>query len=73
MYSIQALWTAPITASPSFTSILSNREYRIRTTWTRIASASAPSPTRPYPHMDLMPLELGFVDMARAWVWRPSG
>jgi benzoylformate decarboxylase len=66
MYSIQALWTAAHHALAVVFVILSNQEYRIlKHNMDTYRQRFGEKPDRPYPHMDLVPPELGFVDLAR--------
>ena len=66
MYSIQALWTAAHHQLPIVFVILSNREYRVLKHNMDIYRARFDAQSnRPYPHMDLVNPQLGFVDMAR--------
>lgn len=66
MYSIQALWTAAHHDLDILFVILSNREYRVLKHNLDTYRQRFDVPTdRPYPHMDLTPPTLGFVEMAR--------
>jgi benzoylformate decarboxylase len=66
MYSIQALWTAAHHDLAIVFLILNNREYRIlKHNMDTYRQRFGAKPDRGYPHMDLVPPELGFVDIAR--------
>ena len=66
MYSIQALWTAAHHDLAVVFVILNNREYRVLKHNLDIYRQRFGADTeRPYPHMELRPPDLGFVDLAR--------
>lgn len=66
MYSIQSLWTAAHHQLAIVFVILANREYRVlKHNLDTYRQRFAERANHPYPHMDLMAPELGFVDMAR--------
>jgi benzoylformate decarboxylase len=66
MYSIQALWTAAHHDLAVVFVILNNREYRIlKHNMDTYRQRFGVKPDRGYPHMDLLPPDLGFVDLAR--------
>jgi benzoylformate decarboxylase len=66
MYSIQALWTAAHHALPVVFLIVNNREYRIlKHNMDTYRQRFGAKPDRGYPNMDLLPPDLGFVDLAR--------
>jgi benzoylformate decarboxylase len=66
MYSIQALWTAAHHDLAVVFVILNNREYRIlKHNMDTYRQRFGGKPDRGYPNMDLVPPDLGFVDLAR--------
>ncbi|MGH7350407.1 MAG: thiamine pyrophosphate-dependent enzyme, partial [Candidatus Rokuibacteriota bacterium] len=66
MYSIQALWTAAHHDLAVVFLILNNREYRIlKPNMDTYRQRFGAKPDRGYPNMDLVPPDLGFVDLAR--------
>jgi benzoylformate decarboxylase len=66
MYSIQALWSAAHHDLVVVFVILNNREYRIlKHNMDTYRQRFGAKPDRGYPHMDLVPPDLGFVDLAR--------
>jgi benzoylformate decarboxylase len=66
MYSIQALWTAAHHDLAVVFVILNNREYRIlKHNMDTYRQRFGAKPDRGYPNMDLLPPDLGFVDLAR--------
>lgn len=65
MYSIQALWTAAHHRLPILFVILANREYRVlKHNIDVYRQRFDVESNQPYPHMDLVGPELGFVEMA---------
>jgi benzoylformate decarboxylase len=66
MYSIQALWTAAHYDLAILFVILNNGEYRIlKHNIETYRQRFGVRPDRTYPHMDLRPPDLGFVDLAK--------
>ena len=66
MYSIQALWTAAHYDLAILFAILNNGEYRIlKHNIETYRQRFGVRPDRTYPHMDLRPPDLGFVDLAK--------
>jgi benzoylformate decarboxylase len=66
MYSIQALWTAAHYDLAILFVILNNGEYRIlKHNIDTYRQRFGVRPDRTYPHMDLRPPDLGFVDLAK--------
>jgi benzoylformate decarboxylase len=66
MYSIQALWTAAHHDLAVVFVIMNNREYRIlKHNMDTYRQRFGAKPERGYPHMDLYPPDLGFVEIAR--------